>query len=130
MTQQPFEHQQSGNVLQQIREGMAVYDRSGDRIGTVADISFGASGDSGVETATAPPVAERDETFIDNLAEALVGDDDIPQEVREKLRHSGYIRIDAWGIFTGDRYVLADQIDGVVDDEVRLRVMDDELIKR
>lgn len=46
MTQQPFERRQP-LALSLIHEGMTVYDRAGEKIGTVDQVHFGAEGDYG-----------------------------------------------------------------------------------
>ena len=52
----------------------------------------------------------------------------MPDTVRNRLLHHGYIRLDG-GLFQGDRYVLADCISGVHGDTVMLLDDKDDLIK-
>jgi hypothetical protein len=44
------------------------------------------------------------------------------------LRH-GFIRINASGLFTSDRYAMPDQIASVADDRITLRVAREDLMK-
>ncbi len=70
----------------------------------------------------------REDTLVDNLAEAFAGDEELPEAVRGRLLRHGYIRIDTSGLFASNRFAMPDQIESVSDDCVRLRVAKDELI--
>ncbi len=125
----------SHDVLTLIREGMSVYDTRNDRIGTVDEVYFGAASDAQQELGTGPATVTpsdapqmRDDSIIDRFAEVF-RDADLPDEVREKLLHSGYIRLDSSGIFTRDRFITPDQIRGVADDKVHLAITRDHLLK-
>jgi hypothetical protein len=124
------------DILAQIREGMDVYDNEHNHIGRVDFVHFGAASeaqsDMGVGPATSAPADDPDmggRSFVDFIAEAF-HPDEVPQELEEKLRHSGYIRLDASGLFAADRFITPDQIVGVSDDEVLLNSSRDQLIKR
>ncbi len=119
-------------ILNEVKEGMRVCDSAGDNIGTVRQVFLGAVSDQAHERgsgpATAPDPGWRDDSLIDNLAEALSADDPLPEAVRGRLLRQGFIRIDTAGLFTSDRYALADQVTSVSDDCVRLSLAKDELI--
>ena len=72
----------------------------------------------------------REESLIDNLADAFTADDPLPEAVRGRLMREGFIRIDSSGLFASDRFALPDQIISVSDDCVRLSVMADKLIEQ
>jgi hypothetical protein len=129
MTAQPFEREQGPSVLRQIREGMEVYDRTGDHIGTVERVHFGASTEHGRGAATPSAPDWRDDTLIDVVAEVFAPDE-LPETLRARLLQNGFIRIDASGLFAADRYVTPDQIAGVSGDRVVLRATRDELVSR
>ena len=120
----------TGNFLAQVHEGMKVYDRMHNEIGTVdyVQMSDDNPATEEVEAATPGNLRERDDSLIDNIAEAFKPDE-LPEEVRERLLQEGFIRIDSAGLFAADRYVAADQIMSVSGDELTLKVSKDELIK-
>jgi hypothetical protein len=120
----------TGNFLAQVHEGMKVYDRMHNEIGTVdyVQMSDDNPATEEVEAATPGDLRERDDSLIDNIAEAF-SPDELPQEVRERLLQEGFIRIDSAGLFAADRYVAAHQIMSVSGDELTLKVSKDELIK-
>lgn len=122
---------QNGNILAQIREGMKVYDRMDNEIGTVDRVKMSddnpATEEAEAVTADEPP--RRKDTFLDALADVFSADG-LPEVVRERLLQQGFIRIDAKGLFAADRYVLPDQIMSVSGEGVTLKVSKDELVKR
>lgn len=129
-----FDEGTGNTILNQVHEDMHVCDNTGHDFGTVRQVFLGAVSEeeheSGRGSVTASTPGVRDESLIDNLAEAFAGDDPLPETVRERLLRHGFIRIDAHGLFASDRYALPDQIESVSEDCVRLRVTADELIKR
>lgn len=123
---------QTANPLMQITKGMKVYDRLHNELGTVERVQMSDDDPSTVEVeASEPaPIKERDDTFLDAMAEVFAPDDELPEEVRERLLQAGFIRIDSAGLFAHDRYVMPEQIMSVGDNEVTLKVSKDELIER
>jgi hypothetical protein len=120
-----------GNPLPKVREGMKVFDRLHDEIGTVdrVQMSDDDPATEAVESATPGNLRQRDDSLIDNIAEVFAPDD-LPEEVRERLFQQGFVRIDSSGLFAADRYVTPDQIMSVSDDALTLNVSKDELLKR
>jgi hypothetical protein len=120
-------------ILNEIQEGMRVCDSAGDDIGEVRQVFLGAVSDKthehGSGPATSPDPDLRDDSLIDNLAEAVSADDPLPETLRGRLLREGFIRIDTAGLFASDRFALPDQIDSVSADCVRLRLTKDELIE-
>jgi hypothetical protein len=122
-------------VLMRIREDMDVFDRDGEKIGEVEDIYFGSVGEAADDFGQGPAStnAPRDPlegSWLDNLAEAFAGEDDMPETLRDRLLRSGFIRIDGSGLFASDYYAMPEQIASVADDRVQLNVKRDDLIKR
>jgi hypothetical protein len=118
------------NVLESVHEGMKVVDSRNHEIGTVEYIKMVE-----IDPATGQPIAndieeddDHHETLLEVVAEAF-HDDDIPEEIQERLLHDGFIRMDADGLFNADRYVLPDQISGVSGGKVMLKVSKDQLQK-
>jgi hypothetical protein len=133
MVAQSFDQGMTDSVLTHVREGMGVYDANDHYLGKVERLYMGASSPTenelGEGAATAPNPDLRDDTLVDDIAKVFAPDD-LPEVLRNRLLHNGFIRIDSAGLFAADRYVLPDQIAGVSGDRVRLKVSRDELIKR
>jgi len=113
---------------------MTVYDRTDQKIGTVERVHFGAVSQEaathgGGPATTASPGAH-ESSLIGDFAKAIFPADEVPEPLRQRLLRYGFIRIDSTGLFAADRYVTPDQIAGVSEDRVTLRVTRDELIKR
>lgn len=123
---------QTVNVLAQIQDGMTVYDFDGESIGTVNYVQMSDElpdkpGPETEGTTAAEPYRQRN--LLDDIAEVFVDDDGLPVEVKQRLLHEGFIRIDV-GILNADRYATPDQIASVSDEDVHLNVNTDELILR
>ncbi len=119
------------NVLEHVREGMKVIDSRQHEIGTVEYVRLvDEDPQTGEPLAAGLSDLEPDRhSLIDDIADAF-RDDDVPDAIRSRLLHDGFVRMDADGLFNADRYVLPDQIAGVSGDSVILRVSKDELVKR
>ncbi len=112
-------------MLAQIKEGMAVLDSAGARIGTVEEVYFGTGSDE-VEAYTADRGGGPSSGLNPDIADTYAPGPDLPDILRRRLLRHGYIRID-----TGIRqhaFALADQVTGVSNDTVRLSVPEDELV--
>ncbi len=121
---------QKQNLMTNIKKGMTVYARDGKRVGRVDDMQFGDEDLSrrGVETSGAENPRHLDDSLVDIVVDALLGPDDTPKEIRERLLRYGFLKVDA-GLLASDRYVEADQIASVSGDRVELNVTQDELVK-
>lgn len=128
MSQEPFERAQQTS-LRQVREGMDVFDRDGDKLGSVDRVYFGATEEAGRGAATPSTPGERQDSIFDNLAQALFGNDAVPEAARARMMQEGFVRIDSTGLFAADRYVLPQQIERVEGDRVYLNATRDDLIK-
>jgi hypothetical protein len=103
-------------MLAQVRQGMTVVDSAGEEVGTVGYVQFADPNAAQVET----DGDERDLGILDVFDPDAGGDD-----VTERMRQRGYMRIDAKGIFASEKYVLADDVASVDGDTVRLGVLKD-----
>ncbi|MBK8084463.1 MAG: hypothetical protein IPK28_11985 [Devosia sp.] len=116
--------------LRSVEKGMKVHDRDNQEIGRVDWVRFG---DDDPETpeieANAGAEVPRRDTLIDAIADVF-RPDDLPEEVRQRLLHQGFVRIDADGLFAADRYVTPEQIGSVNRDGITLNVSRDDLLKR
>jgi hypothetical protein len=116
--------------LREVHEGMKVFDFDHHEIGKVDWVRFGADDPTTPEVEAATPAEEpEDDSVIDILARAF-RTDDIPEELRERLMEQGFVRIDADGLFAGERYVMPEQISSVDNDGIVLKVKKDQLYKR
>src|SRR5215831_18782923 len=128
----------------QVHDGMVVYDAMGKQIGRVSGAYSGA-GSPLAPTAQAPvdtPVAAVPvpisagaqqpaplmQPVMQPVASVEGADLDLPREMRERLLHDGFMRIDA-GFLRHHRYALREQIQRVEGDSVMLNVPFDALIK-
>lgn len=107
-----------------------------NRIGSVDFVHFGVASEAQQELGTGPAstsVADdpnmRRDTIVDNIAEAF-SPNEVPEQLQSKLLMSGYIRMDADGLFAADRFITPDQIVNVSDEKVYLSVNLDGLVKR
>lgn len=109
-------------LLAQVKQGMQVVDSDGAEVGTVSFVHMADLNDRDA-------VAETDEAPLldlfqgddndEGLLDVLAGDDD---DVTERMVRSGYVKIDASGIFAGDKYVVPHQIASVEGNQVFLNV--------
>lgn len=113
---------------------MSVYDQKGDKIGTVKEIYLGAvsatDDERGLGPATPSAPGSMDKTPMRRFIDAVSPNQPVPEPLRQRLLRHGFIRIDTSGLLTADRYATPDQIAGVTDDRVELRVTRDDLVKR
>jgi hypothetical protein len=117
-------------LLKKIKQGMEVYDSTGDKVGTVEFIHFSEAGDSQSTQAASLPDLPTEADLVAILGR-LFGSDNLPEEMRERLRMQGFIKVDSANLFGADRYVLPDQIANVTENVVYLCVKDsEELLKR
>ncbi len=122
--------QRTNELLARVRQGMEVYDADGDHIGNVEFVQMGDEDPTnlGVETATDDRPELRDSSLVEDVARAFVTEDNVPEELAERMRRYGYIRLDA-GLLRSDRFVMHDQISSVTEDRVNLNVKGDGLLK-
>lgn len=119
------------HVLERISQGMPVFDSGRHEIGKVDYVKFVDEDAAGEPLASGldEDVEHPTQTIVDNLAAAFTSDE-VPDEVRERLLHDGFVRLDAAGLFASDRYILPSQIAGVTSEGVMLNVTKDQLVKR
>lgn len=132
MTQQSAAHNEGGDILTRIDEGMTVYDRDGHRIGTVRRVHLGAVRAQDDERGLGPATVSAGDTSEGSLLEdfaRVFAPEPIPEPVRARLLRHGFVRIDATGLFAADRYALPEQIASVSGDHVTLGVTREELMK-
>jgi hypothetical protein len=121
---------QSNNALTYVKQGMDVYDMNNDKIGTVDYVRMGDENPNtpGTDTVTARNAPMRDDSLIEEVAEAIFDTDDFPQVLRNRMLRYGYIRIDT-GLLRADCYAMGDQVMSVSDGRVDLSITADELVR-
>ncbi len=122
-----------GQTMKQIHTGMTVYDQDDKKVGTVDYVQMSDESAQGREYGTGPatiePSGEPQPPLLRAVARVF-DEDDLPDELRRRLLHNGFIRINAAGLLARDRYVMPDQIASVSGDRVKLNVSRDQLIKQ
>ena len=120
---------QTSSSLRFVEQGMRVFDREHHEIGKVEWVQFGDDDPDTVEVeASGPSGRPEDDTLFEVIAEAFTSDN-VPDELRDRRVHRGFVRSDADGLFQADRYVMPEQIDSVSGEGLVLNVMRDDLIK-
>jgi hypothetical protein len=99
-------------LLEQIRQGMIVYDANGDEVGKVKSVFFGGRPD-------------HDPTLLEELARVFEVQKDLPESLENRLRRDGFVVVDR--SMARDPYVFPDQIAVVSGDEITLRAGVDDL---
>lgn len=119
------------NMLESVTEGMKVFDSGNHEIGKVDYVKL-----VDVDPATGEPEAagideldQPNHSLVDDIAQAF-STDEVPEAIRQRLLHDGFIRMDSDGLFASDRYILPEQIQSVAGDRVQLNVSKDQLQKR
>lgn len=113
---------QRNEILSRIKPGMDVVDADGSKVGSV---DFVHMADENELLGEPGPREKDDEGLIEGLAEVFTGENE--HEVTERMMTFGYVKIDASGIFSGNKYVEPDQIAAVDADSVRLSVLKDSM---
>lgn len=107
--------------IAEVREGMRVVDVDGKALGRVQEIRMP---DPGAVTARGQGTAGDDGLLV-HLAHVAVafGGGSVPRgQAQERLARLGYVRVDACGVSSGDRYVAGDEIVSVTAETVHLNV--------
>lgn len=108
------------HVLNQISEGMEVYDSDGARIGVVESVCLG----EGKEKADSTDIV----TIAEAVSEHLNGRKDLPTILYIRLYEEGFIRVHR-GLLRRDCVIFPSQIDDIGEESVYLKVEHTELTK-
>ncbi len=112
-------------LLSEVHTGMRVIDAEGKDIGSVNDMRLGEPAAAGIDPAEAPGALSP----IDDLLIGWFGDNhDIPETIRHRMLHEGFLKIGQTGLFGSETFALASEIGGVAGDTVRLTVPERDLI--
>ena len=131
------------HVLTQIREGMPVYDHSGDEVGQVDMVYLGTIDEAQDQDVREPqgdtldpvrPVATSvtdqsgEDTLVNPTGEFLGSDAGLPEAHRLQMLRRGFIRIEGADPSTPARFALPDHIASVSDENVELHISREELL--
>ena len=119
---------------QRVSEGMMVYDREGEVVGTVQVVYLGGASEEAIKKALKShevsdvTTSESDESDFDA--------NEVPLELRRRLMEKGYVLIQGPDLTGAKRYltpeqiegVFSEEVDGVFTDVVRLRITRGELL--
>jgi hypothetical protein len=106
--------------LNQIVEGMEVYDSDGARIGTVEAVRLG---EGAVKSSNTDIV-----TMAEAVTESLGGRKDLPTILYARLYEEGFIRVNR-GLLRRDAIIFPHQVDDVGEESIYLKVEHSELTK-
>src|SRR5688572_8431525 len=123
MTDRVTNQTSQNDLLSQVREGMDVYDRDDHKVGRVEDVYAGDAADAsspGLEPQQGSVSREAGEASLIHDV-ARVFSDNMPEVLRNRLRHNGFIRISG-GLLQGSRFALREHVAGVDGERVRLSV--------
>jgi len=135
MDKKIFDTDEKTELLAQIDIDMPVYGSDGEKVGKVEKIHLGRSLPEKVPTTTEKlnqdlaPSEEIAKTVAKMAKNLFDPQDEIEEVVQKRLYQHGFIRIDAKGLFAGDRYVLSDDIQAVKNGEVTLSLKRDEIFR-
>jgi hypothetical protein len=119
----PFRDPDDSLPISRVREGMEVVEADGKKIGKVVYVHLGDPDASTVTDDEEQPAGLLD--FVDSV---FGKEPNVPEEVRERLLHDGFIKIDG-GLLGPTRYALAGQIARVSGNTVYLADRKEELVK-
>lgn len=114
----------SDSPMSRITSGMSVIDSDGTKVGTVEEVRMGDPGAVEAE----PAAADDPHVTVPPLAAVYLDGSGPHPDARARLARLGFVRVDAKGLFSADRYVEPDQIADVSDDQVRLSVPGNQLL--
>jgi hypothetical protein len=103
-------------IPQRIYEGMPVYSREGEVVGTVKVIYFGGASEEAIERVLHPEEASAAGEGESNVSPFDA--DNVPKELRAELMRKGYILVEGPDLTGVKRYIGPEQIEGVFSQEV------------
>ena len=102
---------------QRVSEGMAVYDRDGELVGTVDVVYLGGASEEAIERVLhleeAPPAREDEQDHW-----SIFDSDNVPPESRAKFMRQGFLVVTGSDLTGVKRYFGPEQIEGVFTQDV------------
>ena len=116
----------NGNrILARVHEGMHVYNTHDETIGRVEAVYLGTANADDLKYGDGPATADAPDMPGDAFAQIVAdvfGAEELPPEMAERLRYSGFARVNVVGFFGADRFVTPDQIDRVSEGGIHLKL--------
>ena len=109
-------------------EGMTVGDREGQVVGVVQVVYFGGANEEAIERVVHPPESPQAKASEDNRSAFAFDADNVPEAWRAPMMRQGFIIVDGPDLTGASRYIRPEQIEGIFDGAVRLRVSRSELL--
>ena len=125
-------HEREHTILENIREGMNVYDAENKLLGNIDGLYLGEASFQASEIGDVPATVSAPRPASDAMLaviQRVFGKDDLPREVKERLLQHGFIHVNVPGLLAHNRYVLPEQITQVTNEGVVLRATRAELLK-
>jgi hypothetical protein len=133
MAEKKEDRGQQENVLENIAEGMTVYDREGRELGKVDRVHKGPESSKLPYTYGGTLTGEKpgeDDGVLAKLVEELFDPmDDLHKELQKELYTHGFMRMLTDKLKGEERYILPHQIRAVSEDAVHLHDSEEELKK-
>lgn len=106
-----------GRIPQRVYEGMPVYDRDGEAVGTVNVMYFGGASEEAIQKMLKSEEADTDDSsgFAANH---------VPKELRARLMRQGYLLIEGPDLTGAKRYIGPEQIEGVISQDIEGQLTD------
>ena len=113
----------AATLLSEIQEGMAVFDRDGNKAGTVI-FAYPGDGDRLAK-------GDNSRESIPLEVQTMVASEHLPVVMEERLLSYGFVKVRTGGVFSRTRFALPDQVAGVDPDnnKIHLSVAGNELLK-
>lgn len=120
-------------ILTRVQRDMPIYAADNEKIGRVASVQMGENttidDERGGTAMGADDVLEPRPDVTEGVRRD-VNMTDVSASRQDELQHSGFIEMDADGLFAADRYITPSQIQSVDADGVRLNVARDQLRRK
>ena len=114
------------HLPERISEGMTVSDREGQVVGVVKVVYFGGASEEAIERVVHSQEAPQAHASQEEWS--AFDADNVPEVLRAHMMRRGYILVEGPDLTGAARYIRPEQIEGIFEGVVRLRVSRGELL--